>query len=117
MSEGYKDGKSTPAYNITCEIKPDPPSHEERTMTVTVYELSPFAESANYCLHIENDKDPVLCSGSKTFLSISRPYASTTGWTFQMTLKEFTAVPNIRFWMTIASEHFNLLIGFNHNYF
>ena len=105
VNEGFEEGLSTYAYNVTCQVKPEPKSDKERNMIVTVYELAPYANTEKYCLYIENNQMPAKCSGSRAFITKHGPYNSSTGWTFSMSLSESAEpVPYIRFWVTIASE-------------
>ena len=112
MSERYKDGQATLASNITCQIKPKSSSVEEKNMIVTVYELAPFSSNANYCLRIGSQEEPVMCSGSRTFLKECGSYKSSSGWAFSLTLNQLAEqVPKIKLWITITSEN---LILFQH---
>ena len=110
MSENYLDGTFQKAYKINCSLSLDQPSVDPKEISVAIYDFAPFASSEEYCLYINPDVKPLVCSGAKTFQSFRGPFASRVGWKFGMTLKTSASyLPLIRFWIAITSKYFSYL--------
>ena len=103
MSENYLEGKSVNAYNINCSVEPD--SQSLMSMTVKIHEFSPFINTSDYCMYLNDAKEELACSGSKNLSVYQETFESSSGWKFSMTLADSAEYePEIRFWITIACE-------------
>ena len=106
VSEKYLQGYFQDAYNIICSIVPQQQHLQiSRKMNMAVHDFAPFTNSADYCLHVNNDTEPLLCSNSKTFQTSYESFESTHGWQFSMSLKASAYyLPKVKFWVIITGN-------------